>query len=278
MTTMTLAEKAAAFVALHDAPEILVLPNCWDRGSARILAGAGFPAIATTSAGIAFAAGVPDGHRLSRAEMCAAVKQCADIIDIPLTADMEAGYGDAPEDVAQSVRQAIEAGAVGANIEDAIEGEEEPMLDITLATDRIRAGREASDALGVPFVLNARTDIYLLNKGATPAMFDETVARANAYAAAGARCVYVPGVADPDLIARLVAAIEGPLNILAGPKSLPTATLQEMGVARVSIGGSLSRACLSLVDAAATELRGPGTYGYCDGAISNDDMNRRFGG
>lgn len=279
MTTMTLTEKAAAFVALHDAPEILVLPNCWDRGSARILAGAGFPAIATTSAVIAFAAGVPDGHRLSRADMCAAVKLCADIIDIPLTADMEAGYGDAPEEVAQSVRQAIEAGAVGANIEDAIEDDENPngsMLDITLATDRIRAGRAASDALGIPFVLNARTDVYLLNKGATVAMFDETIARANAYYAAGARCIYVPGVADPDLIARLVKSIDGPLNILARPTSVPTAALQEMGVARVSIGGSLSRACLSLVESAATELRGPGTYGYCDGAISDDEMNRRL--
>ena len=280
MTEMTIEEKATRFAALHEGPDILILPNCWDRGSARILAESGFPAIATTSAGVAFAAGLPDGHKLNRDEMCAAVKQCADIISVPLTADMEAGYGVTPEDVAQSVRQAIAGGAVGANIEDAIEGDDQgdngPMIDIALATDRIRAGRAASDALGIDFVLNARTDVYLYNKGATDAMFDEAVARANAYYAAGARCVYVPGVADPDLIARLARAIEGPLNILAGPTSPTTAELQNLGVARVSIGGSLARASLSLVAAAAAELRGPGTYSYAAGAFSNTELNRRF--
>lgn len=276
MNTTALLAKAEAFAALHEGPDILVLPNCWDAGSAKILADSGFPAIATTSAGVAFAHGYADGHVISRDEMCAEVARCAAITGVPLTADMEAGYGAAPQDVAETIRQVIAAGAVGANIEDAIATEAEPMLDMSLAVDRIRAGREAADAAGIPFVINARTDVYLYNKGATPAMFDEAVARANAYYAAGARCVYVPGVADPDLIQRLTNAIDGPLNILAGPTSPSTAALQAMGVARVSIGGRLARACLKLVENAAAELRGPGTYGYAEGAFSNDALNRRF--
>jgi len=268
--------KAETFAALHEGPEILVLPNCWDAGSARIIADAGFPAIATTSAGVAFSRGYADGHVISRAEMCEVVARCAEIVSIPLTADMEGGYGATPEDVAETVRQAIAAGAVGANIEDAIAAEAEPMLDASLAAERIAAGREAADAAGIPFVLNARTDVYLYNEGNTPAMFDEAVARANAYYAAGARCTYVPGVADAGLIGRLAEAIEGPLNILAGPASPPAADMQKLGVARVSIGGSLARACLSLVENAAAELRGPGTYGYGKDTFSNGQLNQRF--
>jgi 2-methylisocitrate lyase-like PEP mutase family enzyme len=274
--TTTLQAKAETFAALHEGPEILVLPNCWDAGSAKILADSGFPAIATTSAGVAFANGLADGHNISRDDMCAEVARCAAIVPIPLTADMEGGYGEAPEDVGETVRQAIAAGAVGANIEDAIASNPHPMLDAALAVERIRAGREAADSAGIPFVLNARTDVYLYNKGATPEMFDEAVLRANAYYAAGARCVYVPGVADAGLIQQLTNAIDGPLNILAGPTSPSTAELQAMGVARVSIGGSLARACLSLVENAAAELRDAGTYGYGKDTFSNAALNKRF--
>lgn len=276
VNTTALRAKAETFATLHEGPEILVLPNCWDAGSAKILADAGFPAIATTSAGVAFAHGYADGHVISRDEMCAEVARCAAIVDVPLTADMEGGYGVPPEEVAKTIRRAIAAGAVGANIEDLIATETEPMLDMGLAVERIRAGREAADSAGIPFVLNARTDVYLHNKGSASAMFDEAVSRANAYYAAGARCTYVPGVADPALIQRLADAIDGPLNILAGPTSPSTAELQAMGVARVSIGGSLARACLKLVENAAAELRGSGTYGYGEGGFSNDALNQRF--
>lgn len=269
--------KAAAFTALHEASDILVLPNCWDAGSAKILADAGFPAIATTSAGIAFSHGYADGHNISREEMCAEVARCAAIIPVPLSADMEGGYGATPEDVAETVRQAIKAGAVGANIEDSIATNETPMLDEKVAIERIRAGRKAADDAGISFVLNARTDLYLYHRGpATPAMFNMAVSRANAYYAAGARSVFVPGVTDAELIERLVGAIEAPLNILAGPNSPSTAELQEMGVARVSIGGSLARACLTLIETAADELRSTGTYCFAKDSFSNAVLNRRF--
>ncbi|MEX2614786.1 MAG: isocitrate lyase/phosphoenolpyruvate mutase family protein [Alphaproteobacteria bacterium] len=272
--------KAEAFLTLHHAPEILVLPNCWDAGSALILAEAGFPAIATTSAGIAFSRGFADGHRISRAEMAAEVKRCADAVSIPVSADMEGGYGQTPDDVAETVRQAIAAGAIGANIEDGVYdvGTAKPhLLDPALCVDRIRAGREVADALDIPFVINARVDVYLIAGGErTGAMFEDAVARCNACYAAGARSVYIPGIADADLIGRLAQAVEGPLNILAGATTPPTARLQELGVARVSIGGSLARACLKLVQHAAAELRDGGTFGYAKDSFSNAELNRRF--
>jgi 2-methylisocitrate lyase-like PEP mutase family enzyme len=272
--------KAEAFLALHHAPEILVLPNCWDAGSALILAEAGFPAIATTSAGIAFSRGFADGHRMSRAEMAAEVKRCVDAVSIPVSADMEGGYGKTPEDVAETVRQAIAAGAIGANIEDGVydAATAKPyMLDTALCVERIRAGREAADALDIPFVINARVDVYQVARGEqTAATFEEAVARCNACYAAGARSVNIPGIADEDLIGRLAQAVEGPLNILAGAATPPTARLQELGVARVSIGGSLARACLKLVQHAAEELRNEGTFGYAKDSFSNAELNRRF--
>jgi 2-methylisocitrate lyase-like PEP mutase family enzyme len=271
----SLMAKAAAFDALHHGPDLLVLPNCWDAGSALILAEAGFPAIATTSAGVAFARGYADGQRIGRTEMCAEVKRCVDAVPIPVSADMESGYGPTPEDVARTVRQTIEAGAIGANIEDALGGTP-ALLDRTLCVERIQAGREAADAAGIPFVINARTDVYLIERDTTPAMFDEAVWRCNAYRAAGARCTYVPGPADADLIGRLAAAIDGPLNILAGAASPSTAKMRELGVARVSIGGSLARACLKLAADAAAELRDSGTYEYSRNSFSNAQMNRKF--
>ena len=271
----SLMAKAAAFDALHHGPDLLVLPNCWDAGSALILAEAGFPAIATTSAGVAFSRGHADGQRIGRTEMCAEVKRCVDAVNIPVSADMEGGYGPTPEDVARTVRQAIEAGAIGANIEDVV-GDAPALLDYTLCVERIQAGREAADAAGIPFVINARTDVYLIESGASPAMFDEAVRRCNAYRDAGARCTYVPGPADADLIGRLAAAIDGPLNILAGADSPATTKMLELGVARVSIGGSLARACLKLAADAAAELRDSGTYEFSRNSFSNPQMNRKF--
>ena len=271
----SLMAKAAAFHALHHGPNLLVLPNCWDAGSALILAKAGFPAIATTSAGMAFSRGYADGQRISRTGMCAEVKRCVDTVNIPVSADMEGGYGPTPEDVAQTVRLAIEAGAIGANIED-LAGDAPALLDHKLCVERIQAGREAADAAGIPFVINARTDVYLIEFGASPAMFEEAVRRCNAYRDAGARCTYVPGTADADLIGRLAAAIDGPLNILAGANSPSTAKMRELGVARVSIGGSLARACLKLAADAASELRDSGTYEFSRRSFSNPQMNRKF--
>lgn len=270
--------KAERFLALHSGPDLLVLANAWDVASAAIVAAAGFPAIATTSAGVAFSLGYPDGERISRDEMLAVVRRIAAAVELPVTADMEAGYGRKPERVAETLRLTIEAGAVGANIEDSTPGPSHSLLDLSLAVERIRAAREAADRAGIAFVVNARTDPYMGPGEKGSAAFDEAVKRGNAYRAAGARSIFVPGISDAEIIARLVKAIDGPLNVLAGPNSPPLATLKSLGVKRVSIGGSLARATLALIRRAAEELRGPGTYGYAQDAIPHTEMNRLLGG
>ena len=173
--------------------------------------------------------------------MCAEVARCVAIISVPLFVDMEGGYGAAPEDVAETVLQAIRVGAVGANIEDSMAANNSPVFGEKVTIERIRAGRKAADDADISFVLNARTDVYLYHRGpTTAAMFDMAVSRANAYYTAFARCVFVPVVTDAELIGRLTEVLEAPLSILAGLNSPTTAELQAMGVARASIGGSLA--------------------------------------
>lgn len=267
--------KAAAFLALHHAPEILILANSWDVATTRVIARAGFPAIATTSAGIAFDLGYPDSERVGRDEMLAVVRRIAASVDLPVTADLESGYGPAPEDVAETVRLAIEAGAVGMNLEDAREeGGAAALLDFEPAVARIRAARAAADASGVPAVINARTDTYFFGQADDPAVFEETVRRCNAYLEAGARCAFVPFLFDPRVIARLAKAVDGPLNVLAGPRAPSAPELEAMGVARVSIGSATYRAALTLVQRAAEELKGPGTYTFAEKAIPHPEVNR----
>ncbi len=267
--------KADAFLKLHHGPKILVLPNAWDAGSACVLADAGFPAVASTSSGVAVACGYPDGQRISRDEMLQAVARIVRAVDVPVTADLEAGYGPSPEDVAETVRRAIEIGAVGANIEDSTRSETGPALfDFSLSVERIRAGREAADAAGIPFVLNARTDAYLLGGGRIRNPFEESVRRANAYREAGAECLFVPLVSDGDEIGKLVEAIDGPLNVLAGEGSPAIRELESLGVARVSVGGSIAWACLERARQAARELLGPGTYSFATGAITGAELGK----
>ena len=263
-----------AFRQLHHGPDLLVLPNAWDAASARLLAAAGFPAIATTSAGIAFARGYADGERIGRAEMMRDVALIAACVDVPVTADLEAGYGPGAEDVAETMRQAITAGAAGLNLEDSSRDPDQPLFATGRAAERVAAARAAADGAGVPLVINARSDGYILGFERNEALFADTIERANAYLAAGADCIFVPAVGDGETIGRLAAAIDGPLNILAGPGSLPLAELRALGVARVSIGSSLARAAYTVARRAAEELRGPGTYTFAEGAISHPDMNR----
>lgn len=277
MTTPDQKAKATAFHALHHGPEILILPNAWDGASAVVLAAAGFPALATTSAGIAFARGYPDGEAIGRAEMIAEVKRIVDLVAVPVTADLEAGYGPAPEDVAETVRQAIAAGAVGCNLEDGTGRKERPLLDLDRAVERIRAARATADAAGLEFVINARTDVYLARAAEGAAALKEAVRRANAYAEAGARSLFVPAVSDRPTIAALTREIAGPVNILAGFATPPLSELKALGVARVSIGGSLARACYKLVAKAAQELRTMGTYGYAKESFTNPELNRLIG-
>lgn len=264
--------KAEAFAAMHTGGKILVLPNASDVASAKVVVEAGFPAVATSSAGIAWLMGYPDGQKISRTDMLSMVARIAAALDVPVTADMEAGYGTAPEAVAQTVRETIEAGAVGLNIEDgAFEGEG-PLVDIGLAAERIAAGRAAADAAGVPAVINARTDV-LLKGGKGPEAIDEAIKRSNAYRAAGADCLFVPFARDAETIATLVEGIDGPVNILAGAVSPPVPELARLGVARVSIGGLMSLAFASLARTIATELEQTGTYGFAKGVILHPEMN-----
>lgn len=276
MDTASLIKKAETLQALIDAPETLVLPNVWDVASARIVADAGYPVIATSSAGIAWCLGYPDGEIISRDDMLFMVRRIAASVDLPVTADMEAGYGEAPEAVAETVTATLDAGAVGANIEDsAAQAKGHPLLDFELSVDRIRAAREAADAAGVPFVINARTDGFFA--GLTEDAFAETVKRATAYLNAGAGCVFVPFVRDGDMIARLVKAIDGPVNILAGAPSPPLPKMQEMGVARISVGGLFSLMTYTHLRNACRELSDTGTYGWAKDVILHPEMNGLMG-
>ena len=262
-------DKAAALLALH-AGRGFVIPNAWDAGSARILEQVGFPAIATTSAGIAWSCGVPDGEALDRDRMLEHVARIVAAVGAPVTLDLEAGYGDTAGDVGRTVARAVELGAAGGNLEDAGKG---GLFGIDEAVERLAAARDAAPS--GTFVLNARTDTYFA--GASGDVFDETVQRAVRYLDAGADCVFVPGVVEQDTIRRLAVAIPGPLNVVAGLANLIDApTLFSLGVKRVSLGGGLARAALSLLERAGRELLESGTLGFLDGATTYADLQRRL--
>src|SRR6266480_933215 len=237
-----MSETAETLHRLHIEGPMLVLPNAWDAGSARIFVEAGFPALATTSAGIAFSLGYPDGERISRDEMLAAVSRITRRIAVPITADLEAGYGREPVAVAETVRRAIDAGVVSMNLEDRME--EKHLIDFTLAVERVRAARKAADATGVRLVLNARTDAFEAPDIPREKRLEEAVRRGNAFREAGADSVFVPFVGDRDTIEQLVQQIRAAL-----------------GVRRVTFGSAPMRATLGLVRRMAREWREKGTYG-----------------
>jgi 2-methylisocitrate lyase-like PEP mutase family enzyme len=267
-------KKAEAFRAMHRAPDVLVLPNAWDVISARILEEAGFPAIATTSAGIAFTLGHPDGQKISRDEMLAAVSRIAAAVKAPVTADVESGYGDRPEDAAQTASAVVAAGAVGMNLEDAAHHEERTLVDLPLQLEKIAAVKETAHTSGVPIVLNARTDIYLLEIGKPESRYDAALERMSEFRDAGADCLFAPGLRDAETIRRLVSELRCPVNILAGPESPSIPELQKLGVARVSLGSSPIRATLGLLRRMAQELKTTGTYRSLEDAPSHADVNR----
>jgi len=238
------ARKSAQLKKLHGGPKILVMANVWDAISARMVEDIGFPAVATTSAGVAAALGYPDGERISRDEMLEVVARVARAVQVPVTADMEAGYGATPEDMAETARALIETGAVGLNLEDVTGDNESSQVELNLQVEKIRAIVEASASAGVPLVINARTDVYLMPIGPEATRFERTVERLRAYAKAGAGCVFAPGVKDAATIGRLVKAVEAPLNILIMPGVPSINELEGLGVARTSIGSGFMRAAL----------------------------------
>ncbi len=269
-----LAEK---LLTLHRGPEVLVLANVWDAASARIVEDAGFPAVATSSAGIAFARGYPDGQNITRTEMLSAVERIAAATALPVTADLEAGYGSGASDAAETARGLIASGAVGLNFEDATGDPANPLFDVRVQAERIRSIRAVAAEEGVPVVVNARTDVYLLGVGDPADRLEHTVRRVNAYRAAGADCLFVPGVRDRSTIAALAKSVNGPLNILAGTGMPSIKELHDLGVARVSFGSWPARASYGLFRRFARELREKNTFSTLDDfAISYQSMNGLF--
>lgn len=266
--------KADAFRAMHQAPPILLLPNAWDAVSARLFVKAGARAIATTSAGVAATLGHPDGEKVPRDEMLEVVARIARVVDVPVTADIEAGYAESPDDLGETIRAVIDAGAVGFNLEDATGDPSRPLFEVEEQLARIRAARQAGGRAGVRVVINARTDVYLAKVGEPAGRFAETVRRVNAYREAGADCLFVPGVTDLATLTELARKIAGPLNVLAGPGMPSTAELQSIGVARLSVGSAIMRATLATARDAANELIQKGTYsGFLDRNIPYDEVN-----
>jgi 2-methylisocitrate lyase-like PEP mutase family enzyme len=265
MTTSANAERVGAFLELHRPGAGFILPNAWDGGSARLLEQAGFSAIATTSAGIAFSRGLPDAG-MQRPEMLDAIALIVAAVDCPVSADLESGYGD----VAGTFAAAVELGVVGANLEDA---DKDGLFGVEDAVERVQAARACAPKGS--FVLNARTDTYMTGH---PDAFAETIRRAEQYLAAGADCIFVPGVSAAEEIGRLTAEIGAPVNVVAGlvEPVLDAATLRSLGVARITVGGTLTRAALSLVERAGREMLEQGTFSFADGAVSYGEFQRRF--
>ena len=237
-------EKAEKLRKLHHGPRILALPNAWDVVSARILEEVGHSAIATSSAAMAFSLGYPDGQRISRREMLDAVARITRAVRVPVTADLESGYGKTPEEIADFTKAMVASGAVGLNFEDVTGDDESTHVELGLQVQNIRAIRETAEALGVPIVINARTDVYLMPIGPETTRFERTVERLHAYRDAGADCLFVPGLCDREIIAKLVEALDAPLNILASAGCPSLEDLEKMGVARVSAGSSAMRAAM----------------------------------
>lgn len=272
-----LREKAEELRALHRGNRPLVLVNAWDAATARIFERAGSAAVATTSAGVAFASGYPDGEKIPVDRMLEAVARICRAVSVPVTADMEAGYGASPEQLHRTASGVLEAGAVGLNLEDASDRSGEPLSDLSVQIEKIRAVREAGNRRGVAIVLNARTDVYLKGVGPESERFEETVRRGKAYRDAGADCVFVPGLTDPGIIGALVRQLECPINILAVAGSPSIGDLAKLGVARVSLGSGPIRAAMSLMERLAAEVLTQGTYSALEGIVSHASMNELMG-
>ncbi|MGW5649789.1 isocitrate lyase/PEP mutase family protein [Streptomyces humi] len=269
-----LRDQALAFRARHVPGRPLVLPNAWDVTSARLVEDAGAAAVATTSAGVAWALGAADGDRLDRDRALGAVARIAGAVRVPVTADIESGYAPDAAGVGDTVRAVLAAGAVGVNIEDArYDGGEGPLRPVAEQAERIAAARAAADTAGVPLFVNARIDTFLSGTGGV----EETLERAAAFLAAGADGIFVPGTVAPDTVKALVAGVDGPLNIMAGPGAPPVADLAALGVARVSVGSAIAQAAHAVIRRATRELLGSGTYTSLTEALDYGELNTLLG-
>lgn len=259
-------EKGKRFRALHERKQAFILPNPWDGGTARLLAQLGFEALATTSAGYAFSRGQLDGE-VGREAMLAHVKDIVEATQLPVSADLENGYGDSPEFVAETIRMAAAQGLAGGSIEDATGDDTDPIYPIELAKQRIEAAVEVTRSLPFTFTLTARAENFLHDK---PDLND-TILRLQAFQEAGADVLYAPGLTSRDDIATVVRAVDRPLNVLCGMPGmhLSLAELSELGVKRISTGSALARAAFAGFLLAAHEMADHGTFGFVDGAAAN---------
>jgi 2-methylisocitrate lyase-like PEP mutase family enzyme len=270
-------ERAAQFRRFHHEAPLLVLPNVWDAASARIVEQAGFRAIATTSSGVAAALGYSDGQHISRDMLIEAIARITRVVECPVTADIEAGYGNSIEEVLQTVKEVITTGVVGINIEDSLKQQEKALADVSYQVELIKALRELATSMDMPLVLNARVDVFLLAIGEPESRFEHALQRANAYLQAGADCIYPIGILDRNMIANLVKDIDGPINILGGPPAPTLPELAQLGVARVSLAGGLMRSVLGHLRTIAQELREHGTYASMNTeALSSSEFRSLF--
>jgi 2-methylisocitrate lyase-like PEP mutase family enzyme len=268
--------QAEALRAMHRAPPLLLLPNAWDAMSARLFEAAGFKAIATTSGGVAWALGHADGQHAPWHEVVAATERIVRTVRVPVTADIEAGYGDTPDQVANSIKDIIGAGAVGLNLEDGTSDPKLPVRTLEDAVDRIRAAREAARSADVPIVINARIDLYLKHVGDDDSRFADTVRRAKAYMAAGADCIFPFGLGDLKVVGDLIAAVKVPINIV-GRAGVPNVKeLERIGVARVSTASGPSMAVMSLTQQIAQELHGKGEFDMLRSTLTRPQVQQLF--
>ena len=266
--------RAAAFRELHEADRAFLMPNPWDAGTARLLSGLGFAALATTSAGLAHALGRPDGaNQVDRTETLANAASIVAATSLPVSADLESGFADDPAGVGETIRLAAGAGLVGGSIEDTTGDPADPIQPLEQALDRVRAAVAAARALPFPFTLTARAENYLYGK----ADLADTIARLQAFAAAGADVLYAPALPDLATIRTVCQALDRPVNVLAGPR-FSVAELSDCGVRRISLGSGLSRVALAAVAAAAAELTGPGSFSFLDGALPYQQANAMMAG
>jgi len=261
---------------MHQGPRLLLLPNAWDAMSARLFEAAGFGAVATTSGGMSWSLGYPDGEKVPWDEVVAATRRIVRTVRIPVSADIEAGYGDNAGQVARSVSEIIEAGAVGINLEDSTDDPAAPMRSVEDAVERVSAARAAARSAEVPIVINARVDLYLKHVHDDATRFRETVRRAEAYAAAGADCIFPFGLTDLDILRELIAAVKLPVNVVGRPGSPSIARLEEIGVARVSIASGATMAVMSHMRQIADELGKRGGFDMLQSSLKRPEVQGLF--
>ncbi len=266
-------DKAQDFRGLHHGKRILILPNAWDVPSARVFEDEGFPAVATSSAGLMTSLGYPDGEVMGRDEFVSAVERIARILSVPLSVDIVAGFGKTTKEVVATVKAILKAGGIGINIEDFAHATKE-LFPVERQVENIKAIRRLGDTVDVPLVINARTDALRFGTGDNEAKFEEAVRRATAYREAGADCVYPMGLTEAVFISRFVKELDFPINVMVRKGLPPVSELERLGVARVSFGPGASYAAMGLLRRASKEVLEKGTYdSLVDGAISFDELN-----